>query len=288
MLRVEHFIPWLYTAPTGRRGRRPQQEPLPDMFSLDELSELEDELDEVDFSFREHLQAVEYISAMRLAPERTYHQTGETRAHIGAAGENWTGILVLDSARPEGQSRAIGPRVASWLQAAGLAADVKLEWLSDRHYEVQIQHPVSREYANLADVGQANSQILPVLVGGFRLSRGSTYMVEEPEIHLHPRAQAQLGEFFLELYERGVASIVETHSEYLVLRLQQLVASDQLPAGDIAFYYVYADTDSGEKRLLPLELDERARFSDGLPGGFFPERLSEARKLAQLRAAVAE
>ena len=111
-------------------------------------------------------------------------------------------------------------------------------------------------------------------------------MVEEPEIHLHPRAQAQLGEFFMDLYRNGVASIVETHSEYLVLRLQQLVASGELPPEHIAFYYVYADPETQLKRLLPMRLDRRARFDDQLPEGFFPERLAEARELARLRAGV--
>jgi predicted ATPase len=162
-----------------------------------------------------------------------------------------------------------------------LASDVRLHWLSDRHYEVQIQHPRTKEYQNLADVGQANSQVIPVLVGGLRLSAGSTYLVEEPEIHLHPRAQADLGDFFVDLYERGVAAIVETHSEYLVLRLQQHVAAGRLPPAAIKF--VYVDATPARKRVSVLHLDDKARFVEALPGGFFPHRLAEARKLARLR-----
>lgn len=249
------------------------------------LSDTEDRLDEAIFVLRERLTEAEYISAMRLPPERTYHQTGETRSSIGPAGENWTGMLVLDAARPAKASKNLGARVNAWLTEAGLAAAVTFNWLSDRHYEVQVRHPVSGETENLADVGQANSQILPVLVGGFSLEAGSTYMVEEPEIHLHPHAQSKLGDFFAGLLtESGVSSIVETHSEYLVLRMQQLVAAGDLPADAVAFYYVHADTGSNEKCAMALSLNERGTFNEELPGGFFPERLEESRKLARLRA----
>jgi predicted ATPase len=119
------------------------------------------------------------------------------------------------------------------------------------------------------------------LVGGLRLSAGEMYLVEEPEIHLHPRAQAELGDFFLHLYDAGVWSVVETHSEYLLLRLQQHVAEGHIPASDVLFYYVSA-TKTG-KRIAPMELDRLGRFHEPIPGGFFPERLEEAKRLAKLR-----
>lgn len=175
----------------------------------------------------------------------------------------------------------IVPHLIEWLKAAGLAADVRLSYLSDRHYEFQLQHLSTEEYENLADVGQANSQIIPVLVGGYRLPMGSTYLVEEPEIHLHPKAQGQLGDFLLSLHQRGVATVVETHSEYLILRLQQHIAAGTLDSDDIAFYYVYAD--GSEKRIQPLVVDSEGRFDRPLDQGFFPERLEESRNLALIR-----
>ncbi len=167
------------------------------------------------------------------------------------------------------------------MKQAGIASDLRVEPLSDRHYEIRVQHPVTEEYQNLADVGYGNSQILPVLVGGFNLRPGATYLVEEPEIHLHPRAQAELGDFFLDLYRRGVQSVVETHSEHLILRLQQHVASQSIPPDKIGFYYVYAQ--GKKKGVAPLKLDSLGRFTEPWPEGFFPERLEEAKKLSKLR-----
>lgn len=278
-LRMRHFVPQLFTY--GRR-RPPQSGAAQALW--EQLQGLEDDLDLAVYAVNRTLSGVEYLSAMRQAPERTYHQTGAARTRVGPTGDNWAGLFVNDSSRPAKQ-RMIGPGLTRWLKQAGLASDVHLNWLSDRHYEVQIQHPRTREYENLADVGQANSQVIPVLVGGLRLTAGSTYLVEEPEIHLHPGAQADLGDFFVELRDRGVNSIVETHSEYLILRLQQHVASGRLPPSAIKF--VYVDATRQRKRATTLHLDEQARFTEQLDGGFFPQRLEEARKLARIRGSSA-
>lgn len=227
------------------------------------------------------LQNVEYLGAMRVPPSRTFLFAGEKRQRVGSSGENTASILAMDAARSGSRSRDIISNVGRWLSKAGIASDLRIAPLSDRHYEIRVQHPVTKEYQNFADVGFGHSQILPVLVGGFNLEEGSTYLVEEPEIHLHPRAQAELGDFFLNLYERGVQSVVETHSEHLILRLQQHVAAGHIPADDVRFYYVYAK--GSEKNIATLTLDDQGRFHDEWPGGFFPERLQEAKNLSKIR-----
>lgn len=272
-LRMRHFVPQLYSYPRRRSASAPP------LFAS-EVEAAEDLADYAVWIVNHTLANTEYLSAMRQPPERTYHQTGVARTRVGQTGDNWAGLFVLDSAKTA-KTRMIVPALTRWLRRAGLASDVKLNWLSDRHYEIQIQHPQTKEFQNLADVGQANSQVIPVLVGGLRLPPGSTYLVEEPEIHLHPGAQAELGDFFVDLLKRGVHSIVETHSEYLILRLQQQVAIGKLAPEDIRF--VYVDATVAGKRARVLRLDSDARFTEPLDGGFFPQRLEEARKLAKIR-----
>ena len=276
-LRLYHFLPTFVPA-----RRRPTSQ-LHDVFDEDWLTEQVNQIEEANWDIRTSLRDIDYLGSMRLPPERTYAQTGETRSKIGPAGENWVSMLareVAASSRTENQSHLLR-QLRTWLKRAGLASDVTPRWASDRHYEIEVQHPVTGEYENLADVGQANSQVLPVLVGGYRLDEETLYLVEEPEIHLHPRAQAELGDFFLNLYAEGVWSVIETHSEYLLLRLQQHVAAGMLHPDAVAFYYVRA-TRRG-KSIKRLRLDSHGRFTDPLPGGFFPERMEEAKRLARLR-----
>lgn len=278
ILGLFHFVPFFTYA-----GDVNYSQILGGSVTEEEFSAIDDRVDDISWGVRHSLGSIEYIGSMRAPPERTYHQTGEGRSRIGATGENWAGMLVLDSSRAGKGSRRLVSSLNSWLKGAGLASEVKVNWLSDRHYEIQIRHPVTREAENLADVGQGNSQVIPVILGGLRLQEGALYLVEEPEIHLHPRAQAELGDYFASLRQTGIHALIETHSEYLVLRVQQRVAAGEIPPKDVAFYYTHA-TSKGRKTIRKLTLDSEARFQQSLPNGFFPERLEEARKLARLRA----
>jgi len=232
------------------------------------------------YAYRE-LRAVEYIGAMRVPPSRFYLFSGERRERVGSAGEHAVSIFAMDSMRKGAKSKNVRTKVVDWLKKAGIASDLKVENLSDRYYEIHVKHPETGEYQNFADVGYGSSQVVPVLVGGFNLFSGDTYIVEEPEIHLHPKAQAELGDFFLDLKKRGIQSFIETHSEHLVLRLQQHIASREIPSSDVAIYYVYAK--DGQKRVVKMEMDEKARFTKDWPEGFFPQGLDEATKLARIR-----
>lgn len=227
------------------------------------------------------IQRIEYIGAMRLSPSRTYLFTGEKRNRVGSNGDYATHILAMDSARGGSKSQNIKDNVVAWLRKAGIASDLGIEIISDRHFEIRIQHPITREYENYADVGYGNSQIIPILVGGYNLKANSTYLVEQPEIHLHPRAQSELGDFFLDLYNRNIQTIVETHSEHMILRLQQHIAKGLIPSEDIIFHYIYPQ--NNEKCIIPLRVDENGYFIDEWPEGFFSEKLEEAKQLSKIR-----
>lgn len=231
-------------------------------------------------SVRRALQSVDVLGAMRQPPQRTYLHSGSVGNRVGVAGENWGPLVAI--AESERSRAGYMSRVRRWLKSAGVAAQVDLKWLSDRHFEIIVTNPSSGETQNLSDVGRGTSQVLPVLIGGYRLASGQTYLVEEPEIHLHPRAQAALGDYFLDLCNRGVQSIVETHSEYLIMRIQQHVAAGKIDPKDVVFYYVSSSRDG--KSIKPIFLDENAVFENVIPGGFFPQRREEAARLVRARS----
>lgn len=280
MLRMIHFLPSYFFY----RTRTEVESGILKDFLTDDINKLIELTNMTTRRISAALERVEYIGSMRMPPSRTYLYSGEKRGRIGSTGENAAGILAMDTTRGGGRSQNITKQVSQWLSKAGIASDLKIEQISDRHFEIRVQHPKTREYQNLADVGQGNSQILPVLIGGYNLSAGSTYMIEEPEIHLHPSAQADLGDFFLDLYEKGIQTIIETHSEHIILRLLQHIANGAIPAEHIRFYYVYAKDNKKEVKLLTV--DNRGIFKEEWPEGFFPERLVEAKKLARLRMKV--
>jgi predicted ATPase len=227
--------------------------------------------------------SLEYIGAIRAHPVRTFLFSGERREKVGANGQYAATILAMDSQRGGKKSKNIIEEIKKWLLKANLASDLIIEAISDRHYELKFQHPITKEYENFADIGFGHSQVLPVLIAGFNLEKQATLLVEQPEIHLHPKAQAELGDFFLSLYERGTQSIIETHSEYIVLRLQQFIIQGKLNPNDIIIYYIHANQKKKEKDIVKLSIDEFGNFVQDWPEGFFPEKLIEAKKIAQLR-----
>lgn len=231
--------------------------------------------------FARYLRSIDYLGARRHPPERTYLFSGERRNRIGSRGENAASIFVSEAGRSRRGKSSLPDDMSRWYESAGIGSGVSVIPLSDRHYELRVRHPVTHERQNIADVGFGNSQVFPVLVGGYTRRPGSTFIVEEPEIHLHPRAQAALGDFFAELYEREVNAIVETHSEHMMVRIQQHVAAGRIKPEDVVVYYIMPE---GEvKSAKRLELNSGGYFLDEWPEGFFPERLAEARALAKLR-----
>lgn len=237
------------------------------------------EIDETCRRVMNLLDAVQYVGPFRENPLRLYPFSGERPSVVESTGKGATDILVADYFRRGTRKRELSNLVRDWLAKARIADDVQVRAVSDRHYDIRLKHPKTGELENLADVGYGISQVLPVIVAGYNLSPGSIFMIEQPEIHLHPRAQAELGDFFLHLYNRGIQCIVETHSEHLIMRLQRHVASGKIAPSDVAVNYVTAGKAS--KDVIRLPINDDGIFEQKWPEGFFDERMEEALALAR-------
>ena len=104
----------------------------------------------------------------------------------------------------------------------------------------------------------------------------TTIAIEEPENHLHPRYQALLAAMFADAYKNyNIHFIVETHSEYLVRKLQTLVAKKELTPEEVSLQYVYnADAEKrpkGEPQVKNIEIREDGILRDSFGSGFFDE-----------------
>jgi predicted ATPase len=128
----------------------------------------------------------------------------------------------------------------------------------------------------LSDVGFGISQILPFVVQSLAAS-DQIISIEQPEVHIHPRLQADLGDLLIEAIKepRQNQFLIETHSEHLALRLQRRVREKKLSPDQISIVYVSRGPNGAT--VQPLRLDEEGDFIDDFPGGFFPERLRELR-----------
>jgi predicted ATPase len=119
--------------------------------------------------------------------------------------------------------------------------------------------------------------------------RGSTVILEQPEIHLHPLAQANLADVIINAaMHRGVQVIVESHSEHLLLRLQRRIAEEQIPSRDVALYFCdITDRGSVVERLQLDLLGKIENWPMSFMGDAFGEA-AEAEKARLRRMAAAE
>lgn len=154
---------------------------------------------------------------------------------------------------------------------------------ADRVRELVLVDQRSNTVVTHRDVGIGISQVLPVLVMAYA-SQGKLLAMEQPEIHLHPALQAELGDVFIEaaLGERKSTFILETHSEHLILRLMRRMREtyqrkeSHLPPvtpADVAVLYVEPDGARSIVREMPL--NELGELVKSWPGGFFEEGLRE-------------
>jgi len=227
------------------------------------------------------LSKLEFIGPFRSRPLRTYIFSGEAPSSVGASGEKCVDILATDQSRRKGKRKNIAQQVSNWLQESEIARKIAIFPLTDRHFEIRVSHIHTEETVNIADSGFGISQILPILVAGYFIPKNSTFIIEEPEIHLHPKAQSEIGTFLRDISHKNVQIFVETHSEHLLLRLQRHIASGELRPEDVSVFYVYSEEKEKSKieKLIPIGLD--GYFAQEWPQGFFPERLIEAEQIAK-------
>ena len=152
------------------------------------------------------------------------------------------------------------------------------------HREIQLVTTTGRDLqVRTSDIGVGISQILPVVVAALDPDRPAITAIEQPELHVHPRLQVELGDLFAEQAAGGGVFLIETHSEHLMLRLLRRIeetTSGELPAGKPALKpdqvsVVYVEQGDGEVRATRLRIDETGEFIDRWPQGFFDERDDE-------------
>ena len=134
--------------------------------------------------------------------------------------------------------------------------------------------------ALIGDFGFGVSQCVPILVQGAIMAPQTTLMVEQPEAQLHPTAQLELGSFFADLWtQRQVGSIIETHSDNILLRLRRLIARGDLSHEDVSVAYFTFDEESNMPTVKNLDINEDGTMQSGLPMEFFGRNIIEGIRL---------
>jgi hypothetical protein len=260
----------------------------------------------LDSGLGEHLRRIRelsYLGPLREPPSRLYTPAVQASAAVGRNGGNLLRSL----------NQLTAPQLShlnDWLarmeipysvdllrtedEVMGTLLAVRLRPWTRQHGEEDDSNRGDHRRLLLSpvDVGFGIGQILPILLDGFACDARLT-CVEQPELHLHPRLQAQLADFFIDT--AGILEgqedlffkkqwIIETHSETIVHRVLRRVRDGSISPRDVAVLYVHPGvampTGNGPPRfegsaILPLRIDDEGRFIDPWPDGFFEENLRE-------------
>jgi len=209
------------------------------------------------------------LAPIRQNPQRQYFLSGTQPDTVGYHGEWLPDLLAVDAAALERMNEWLGKFTSYRCEIKRVGPtvpDMVLVQLLDTSRDPAL--PVT-----IADVGYGLSQIVPLLAQCCA-AKDKVITVEQPEVHVHPRLQAELAEFLASsMRTNNNQFVVETHSEHTVLRLQRLIRRGDLTPEDVAV--LYASRGPNGTNVQRLRLDAKGEFLDPWPDGFFPERIDE-------------
>jgi hypothetical protein len=154
------------------------------------------------------------------------------------------------------------------LRALGLSAKVVAKRVNAAELELKVsrlpalQQGGANDLVDIADVGFGVSQVLPVLVALAAAVPGQLVYVEQPELHLHPRAQVALGRVLADAAARGVCVVTETHSRLVLRAIQTALAEGSLQPEQVGLHWFSRDPETGFSTVKLAELDQRGAFGE--------------------------
>ncbi len=238
---------------------------------------------------------ISYLGPLRTKTERIYAWPGGEPGDVGYDGRNTIPAILAAKNRMLnlGNKKTRKPfqtLIAEKLKEMGLIESFEVKPISEqRHeYEVKVRTKGSRDSVDLPDVGFGVSQVLPVLVQCFYAPPESIIIMEQPEIHLHPGAQAALADVMIDAIhskedgrDRNIQLIIETHSEHFLRRLQRRIAENAIDGKKVSCYY--ANTSKTSAKLEPLDVDSFGNIRNW-PENFFGDEMGDI--VAQSKAAL--
>lgn len=215
-----------------------------------------------------------YLSANRLGPEE--FSKVSTSAKIGINGEHIFGTFeqeksnpVIDELIKYTESITLKGQVNYWLSKF-----TGVNFILNSSKQTEKSTRISYDTDGLSDIspfqlGTGVSYLVKILIMCLRAKKNDVLIIENPEIHLHPAAQAMLGEFFSFIVAAGIQVILETHCEHLINKVQYQVYKKQIKKEDVIIYYKQNIHSNFEE----IKLNDNGQYTTDFPDGFFDATL---------------
>ncbi|UKS30057.1 DUF3696 domain-containing protein [Paenibacillus sp. HWE-109] len=220
--------------------------------------------------FESHLFEMLHLPGLRGNPERNYPNTAATESEVESKlpGTFEKYVASIITQWQESKSKSNNNKLKKLVDALNtlkLTNGIKTKQINDTEVGIFVarsNNSSKEDFVSIADVGLGVSQTLPILVALIYAKPGQIVFIEQPEIHLHPRAQHSLAIVLAEAANRGVKVVVETHSSLLIRGIQTQIAKEQISHNLVALNWFSRDSESGSTKVSRAILDEFGTFGD--------------------------
>lgn len=215
-------------------------------------------------AFEAEIRRLIHLPALRGNPERTYPTTavgpnfpGTFEKYVASVIANWHSLK-------DNKMKKLN----QWLTDLNLTWKVESKPISDTQVELRVGRlqmqnvRQAHDMVSIADVGFGVSQVMPVLVALIIAQPGQIVYLEQPEIHLHPKAKYLFAKVLVEAASRGVKVIAETHSGLILRSIQTEVAKGQLSPDLVKLHWFKRDSSSGSTEIISADMDKNGSFGD--------------------------
>ncbi len=207
-------------------------------------------------------------------PNRTYHHSVPFWDPSGGHVPNLLASLYLQD---KANWKALKNAIENFGANAGLFNEINIRSLGERAsdpFQLQVRKFEGKRkglWHNLVDVGYGISQVLPIVTEMLRADAANLFLFQQPEVHLHPSAQAALGSLFCEVAARGHQLIVETHSDYILDRIRMDIrdCKSDLKPEDVSI--LFFERQGLGVNIHSIRLDQEGNILNAPPsyGNFF-------------------
>jgi predicted ATPase len=227
------------------------------------LQEIFKKLKEItNFSIRHRLRGTSMFLALaplRTEPSRVYSFT-QSQAKLTPDGRHIPDKLLKYSSSNQKQYNELQTSLEEFGEEAGLFQKIKIKKLtrnSNSSFSIMVKTAQGKE-SNIMDVGYGVSQILPVIVEIISSRKKQSFLLQQPEVHLHPRAQAAFATLVAKLTKEKKQFVIETHSDFILERLKYEIEQGNIAPGDVGI--LFFDTERKHTKIHQIDLGK-----DGLP-----------------------
>lgn len=247
-------------------------------------------------AFGEGARAFTYLCAERLGPRSVLGASAlpASALEIGVRGEYSAQLIGTLGGRPVPDAARLHPKrnpkaapllkyeVEGWLQEIARPVEIEAEDFPGTAVTALKFRAPGGDWVRAPNMGFGVSYALPVVLGGLVAQAGGLFIVENPEAHLHPRGQSNMGTFLAWLAGRGVQVLVETHSDHVLNGIRRAIGEHHyLPHGDAIVHFF--DTDAAQApQVTPLRFTSTGGVSDW-PPGFFDQYQEDVAALGRVR-----